>query len=101
MRVEPSEAVPDGVYAAYAEVEGRHYGAMASVWWKPRAGGGPERTLEVNILGYEGDLYGREITVCLLEYVREQRRFATLEALGAALGEDKEVITKILEKYVY
>jgi riboflavin kinase/FMN adenylyltransferase len=44
--------------------------------------------LEVHILDYEGDLYGKEITVEFIERLRDERRFENEEELKRQLEED-------------
>lgn len=48
------------------------------------------QTLEVHLLDYEGDLYGKEITVSFIERLREERRFDNEEELKAQLKEDRK-----------
>lgn len=51
--------------------------------WLPQDLGGEEGQafLEPTLLGFSGDIYGRELTVCFVEWLREPRRFASLEEL--------------------
>jgi riboflavin kinase/FMN adenylyltransferase len=51
---------------------------------------GHEKTLEVNIFDYQGDLYGRELTVVFSRRIRDERRFDSPELLAEQLLKDKE-----------
>ena len=72
----------EGVYAGIACVEGRLWPTAVNVG-SPRTFGGEEGQafLEPTLLGFSGDIYGRELTVCFVEWLREPRRFASLEEL--------------------
>lgn len=58
---------------------------------RPTFGEHPQ-TLEVHILDYKGDLYGKEITVEFIERLRDERRFENEEELKRQLEEDKRRI---------
>ena len=57
--------------------------------------GGTARRLETHIFGFRGALYGRMLRVELLEKIRDERRFDTLEELRAQIEKDKEYILKL------
>ena len=59
---------------------------------------GQKQTLEVNILDFEGDLYGRQLTVHFVKRLREERRFESPEALVAQLEEDKKQVEQIINQ---
>ena len=50
------------------------------------------QTLEVHLLDYEGDLYGKEITVSFIKRLREERRFDNEEELKTQLKEDADSV---------
>ncbi len=95
-------AVPDGfaaangVYAASVEVDGARYGAMVNLGIKPTFGG-CGRVLELHLFDFSGDLYGREVTVELVEYIRPEQKFPTPDALRAQIEKDKIKIENILK----
>lgn len=49
---------------------------------------GLEQTIEVHLLDWQGDLYGQELTVELLEFIRSEQRFPSLDALKAQISAD-------------
>jgi riboflavin kinase/FMN adenylyltransferase len=51
---------------------------------------GRARTLEVHLIDWSGDLVGRELVVELVDWLRPERRFDSLEALVVAMREDVE-----------
>ena len=44
--------------------------------------------LEVHLLAFEGDLYGLEIEVAFLRFLREEKKFGSMEELRAQIGRD-------------
>ena len=78
-----------GVYASIAEVDGLRYPAVSNVGVKPTVGsGGP--LCETYIIGYEDDLYDREVPVSLISFLRPEERFESIEALRAQIEKDTE-----------
>ena len=73
-----------GVYAARAL--GRP--AAVNVGVRPTFEVGAPAIIEVHIIGFEGDLYGRELTVDLTAWIRSERRFPSVDALVAQLQRD-------------
>ena len=57
---------------------------------------GSRQTLEVNILDFEGDLYGQTMCVSFVERLRAERRFESPEALITQLEADKKQAKEIL-----
>lgn len=72
----------EGVYAAFAIGDGRAWPAAVNVG-APRTFGGQEGEafLEATLLGYSGDLYGSELAVSFVTWLREPRKFPSLEVL--------------------
>ncbi len=80
--------VDNGVYAVRVDIDGKTYDGMANLGHKPSIGSS-ERLLEVNIFGFEEDLYGRRISVTLLHRLRSEKHYATLEELRNAIARDR------------
>lgn len=72
----------EGVYAGLACVDGRVWPTAVNVG-KPRSFGGEEghAFLEPTLLGFSGNLYDKELSVCFLDWLREPRVFPSLEVL--------------------
>ncbi|NTV02714.1 MAG: bifunctional riboflavin kinase/FAD synthetase [Chlorobiaceae bacterium] len=79
-----------GVYIAKTSIEGREWRAMMNIGIRPTVSSGEDVTVEAHILGWTGDLYGKELSFTLLEYVRDERRFASIGELQSQLEEDKK-----------
>jgi riboflavin kinase/FMN adenylyltransferase len=86
----PQTLVPgDGVYVVRAEVGGEVWPGAANVGPNPTFGE-QARKVEVHLIGFEGDLYGRELAVDFLDRLRDVRPFTGPEELVRQLREDVE-----------
>ena len=80
---------PNGVYIALADIDHRCYIAILNQGHHPTAPEG-QPTVETHMLGYVGgDLYGKQLKLTYLRYLRPEKRFATLAALKAQLDGGK------------
>ena len=87
---DPGRAVPgDGIYATWAEVEGRRYPSATSIGLRPTFGG-QRRTVEAYLMDFEGDLYGRRMALTFVARLREERRFPSVSALVEQMARDVE-----------
>ncbi len=89
----------DGVYACRVErldEPGEMLAAMLYIGERPSLAGRKPRSIEVNILDFEGDLYGQMLRVSLVERVRGDQTFDGLAHLKAQIAKDSEAIRKIL-----
>ena len=57
---------------------------------------GTNQTIEVHFLNFNEDLYGQEITIELLEFIRDEQKFDSLDALKNQIQKDKEYCIKYL-----
>ncbi len=73
-----------GVYACRVRLEGSAYAAVTNVGTRPTVDG-RGITVEPWILDYSGDLYGREIRLEFLRFLRPERKFPDLDALKAEI----------------
>ena len=77
----------DGVYAVHALLDGRSVPAVLNVGVRPTFGM-LRRTVEAFLLDFDGDLYGRWLTLELVERLRGEQRFAGPDALRQAIAAD-------------
>ena len=86
-----------GVYAVWAELTGysEPMPAMMNIGTRPTYNGSSQ-TLEVHIIGYEGDLYGQDITVTFAERIRSEQPFDSPSALASQLQLDRKACIRIL-----
>jgi riboflavin kinase/FMN adenylyltransferase len=88
---------PDGVYAVLVEWGGGTAGAMLNQGPRPTVGD-VRRSLEAHLFGVEQNLYGRMVRIEWVERLRDVQRFASLDALRAQLGLDREAALRILAR---
>ena len=69
---------------------------MLNIGYRPTLNNGRERSIEVHILDFEGDLYGKDITVEFAHRLREERPFASTEELVEQLQQDEERVRELL-----
>jgi len=89
---------PDGVYATWAHVDGEVYPSATNIGRRPTFGGS-ERIIEVFVFDYNKDLYGREMKIDLVERLRDEKKFDTVEDLKEKMKEDVENTRNILDAH--
>ena len=91
---------PDGVYAAAAWRDGVPYAAAVNIGFAPTFGWeNSVRRVEVHLLGFSGNLYGCELGVEFLSYLREERTFPDPEALKQQIDQDMAQIRHYFEQH--
>lgn len=69
---------------------------MLNIGYRPTLNNGKERSIEVHILDFEGDLYGKDITVEFVHRLREERTYANTEELTEQLMRDEKMVRELL-----
>ena len=88
---EPLKLLPgNGVYSVEVESLGRKFKGMCNIGTRPTVNAGRDRTVETNIFDFDEDIYGLDLKVTFLRKIRDERRFASLDALKAQLIQDRE-----------
>ena len=82
---------PNGVYVAEAKLGDARYGAAANLGIRPTVTSRPaERLLELHLFDLTHDIYGQDVEVRFLHYLRPEQKFENLEALSAQIRSDVE-----------
>jgi riboflavin kinase/FMN adenylyltransferase len=76
-----------GVYAVIVRLDGVEYKALVNLGCRPTFGAGAE-TIEVFLLDFEGDLYGKELRLYFVARLREEKTFDDSAGLVAAIKQD-------------
>ena len=80
---------PNGVYVTEARIGGAFYRGVANLGLRPTvAGQESERLLELHLFDLDREIYGEEMEVRFLRYLRPEQKFADLEALKAQIAAD-------------
>ncbi len=77
-----------GVYLVSVEIDGKQWPGVANIGVRPTVAGDGKAHLEVHLLDFAGDLYDRRLTVAFHHKLRDEQRFASLEALKSAIDAD-------------
>lgn len=86
-----------GVYASKVKLSDKWYPAVTNIGVRPTINTKSLRS-ETCILGFKGDLYGMKIEVFLLSFIREEKKFSSLEELRQAMENDAEKAKEIYKK---
>jgi riboflavin kinase/FMN adenylyltransferase len=79
-----------GVYAAYVFIDGHIYKGMINIGFRPTVDKLLlHKSIEVNIFDFDGDLYGKQITVTFANHLRGEVKFSGIEELKQQLAKDK------------
>lgn len=94
---DPYKLVPaDGVYAVWVKRGNAVHKGMMSIGMNPTVDG-KERTIEVNLLDFDADLYGETLTLGFVQRLRNEEKFDGLEALKTQLAKDQEMTLAVLK----
>jgi riboflavin kinase / FMN adenylyltransferase len=81
-----------GVYVASVEIDGQEYPAMMNIGCRPTVVEDGAVRVEAHIIGFSGELYGRFLILRMLDFIRAEQRFASIDDLKAQLELDKKVV---------
>ena len=84
-----------GVYLSAVELDGNVYSALTNIGCRPTFGQAAP-LCETTIFDYSGDLYGKDLRVSLVRFLREERAFSSEEDLKVQIERDKETAKKHL-----
>jgi len=89
-----------GVYAVLVEIENKQYKGMLNIGTRPTFNNNADnRSIEVNIFDFSGDMYGDAVTLIFIDKIREEQKFAGIDALVEQLKSDKQVALQLLTDY--
>ncbi len=77
-----------GVYAVKAIVDQKEVFGMMNIGFNPTVNG-QKQTIEINLFDFDEDIYGKQIEVSLLKYLREEQKFGSVDLLKEQLNQDK------------
>lgn len=96
--IDTNKLIPrDGVYAIKVHTDLGTYGGMLNIGHRPTVNG-ISKTIEAHIFDFDTEIYGQYIKVELLEQIRPEFKFESLESLTKQLKLDKENVENILKK---
>ena len=89
-----------GVYSVLVYLDGAVYPAMANIGNNPTVSNQNRTSLEVHVFDFDEDVYGRQVSVNFLNFIRPEKRFASLKQLQDQLKRDKQQIQESFKKGV-
>ncbi|MBQ1977294.1 MAG: bifunctional riboflavin kinase/FAD synthetase [Ruminococcus sp.] len=84
-----------GVYATRTTIDGKTYKSITNIGVKPTVGS-DSPTVETYLLDAQGDFYCKDVKVELIDFLREERKFSSLEELKSTITKDIEKAHQIL-----
>lgn len=87
----------NGVYIVQSSIEGKNVFGIMNIGTRPTVDG-TTRSIEVHYLNYNNDLYGKTIAVELLEHIRDEQKFDSLDLLKQQIQKDQETALKYIHK---
>ena len=84
-----------GVYYVKVQVDGKWYHAMANIGNNPTLNFSFEKRLEINILDFDQDIYGKKLDIIFMHYIRQELKFKNKKELIDQLKKDENSIRKL------
>jgi len=82
---------PNGVYVAEARIDGELYRGVINLGIRPTVSSGKsERVLEIHLFDFSRDIYGHDVEVRFLKFLRPEKKLANLDALVQQIRQDVE-----------
>lgn len=91
-----------GIWLARVAIEGKRdelHWALVNIGSRPTVSQEETCTVEAWLIRFDGDLYGQELEIELLKYMRPEKRFPSVEELRLALEADKQEAMQIINRY--
>ena len=85
----------DGVYAVYSYIDGRKVYGMMSIGKNPTIEG-KGASIEVYFFDFNQDLYGQDLTIYFVKYLREERKFSSVSLLKKQIQDDETAARKAI-----
>lgn len=89
---------PYGVYATKTLVEGKSYAGISNIGVNPTVETGNKPKIETYLMDFDGDIYGKRITVSFYAMIRREQKFENADALKEKMKIDLEKAKKIIDK---
>jgi len=88
---------PHGVYATTMTIDGIVHAGLTNIGTRPTFGE-TTTTIETHVLGYSGDLYGRDVRLGFVLRLRDERRFDDVDALRAQIEADQRRAERLFSR---
>ena len=89
----------DGVYAVVCQIKNANYKGIMNIGYKPTVDEGQKRTIEIHLFDYQKDIYGQNLRTKVIERIRDEVKFNSLQDLKSQILKDNEKAKKILRSF--
>ena len=90
IQVDTTKHLPaSGVYTAHTQIDNVVYSALVNIGHNPTVGN-KQLSVEAHIVGYNGNLYGQQLTIYFCDFVRPEQKFASLADLQQQIEKDMQ-----------
>ena len=79
---------PNGVYFAQAILNGVIYPGVVNLGYRPTVSSEKDRVLEIHLSDFDRDIYGSDLEVRFVRYLRPEKKFESVEALARQIALD-------------
>ncbi len=89
---------PHGVYATTLTIGREVRASITNIGLRPTFGESLDTTIETHVLDYDQDLYGQDVQLGFVQRLRDERRFADVDALRAQIEADARRATRLFAR---
>ena len=87
----------NGVYIVKTFIDNKTVFGMMNIGFNPTVNG-ERQTIEVNLFDFDADIYGQKLEISLLEYIREEQKFGSVDLLKEQLNRDKNTALEFVSQ---
>ena len=87
----------DGVYYIKTKIDNKLFNGMMNIGHRPTIGA-KEKSIEVYLFNFDRDIYNKIISIDVVEKIRDEKKFMSIEALKTQLSKDEEHCLKLINK---
>lgn len=99
--IDPDVLLPhNGAYAVLAHVGGRQLQGMTNIGRRPTLDNGTQLSIEVNLFDFEEDIYGEDISLEFISFLRLEFKMCGLDELKRQLTRDRDNAKALLQEYL-
>ena len=99
--IDPDVRLPhNGAYAVLVHVAGQRLQGMTNIGIRPTLDNGPQLSIEVNLFDFDDDIYGEEITLEFISFLRLEFKMCGIEELKQQLTLDRDNAKRLLNEYL-
>lgn len=89
----------DGVYAVICQIKDANFKGIMNIGYKPTVNKGEKRTIEIHLFDFNKDVYELELRAKVIERIRDEVKFNSIEELKIQISKDNNIAKTILESF--